>query len=113
VRLRHAFEHLRDCVTSTAQEKVASYDQDWFYAETGLYWTTGVILDRETQEEVVDAFQNLSPGGRDPGEWELARHVTERHLQRGNNNDSSDNDNLLQISAGTSSVLSKRRRRRY
>ena len=99
VQLRKAFE----CLQLNEDWTESTYD-DWFFEETGEH-LSGFYMDEQTKEEVVEAFQTLSPGGRDMGEWELARHVSERHESRG--------EDPLQLTVGTPLKSSQRRRRRF
>jgi hypothetical protein len=122
VSIRQAFEYLRETQSGKSDnlhrdsegginvDKWTEEDyDDWFYRETGHHWM-GFALDAATQKEIVNAYETLSPGGRDPGEWELARQVTERANKSGK----SGSDALLALEAGDNvQTTSKRRRRKW
>jgi DnaJ-class molecular chaperone len=87
--------------------------QTWFYEETGEFLS--FQMDQDTIDEVIKAFTTLSPGGRDPGEWEMARQLTEREARRkaGDLDDDDDDDGpLLQLTGSMNSATTIRRRQR-
>jgi DnaJ-class molecular chaperone len=88
--------------------------QEWFKEETGQFLS--FHMDHDTIQECIKAFSTLAPGGRDPGEWEMARQLTEREARRRAGDDDDDDDGpLLQLTSGSrnSGTTIQRRQRRY
>jgi hypothetical protein len=127
IRYRKAFETIRAQVLAnkqpnhengndeddTAAEWTNEEMQDWFYEETGEFLS--FQMDQNTIQEVIKAFTTLAPGGRDPGEWEMARQLTEREERRragGDDDDDDDDGPLLQLTGSMHSGTTIRRRQR-
>jgi len=111
IRIRQAFEIIR--AEATGKDKVGTDStlndkelQSWLYEETGEFLS--FQMDYSTRQEVIKAYATLAPGGRDPGEWELARQLTER----ANMKDDDEDDGPLKQLGGPVQVGSMRRRRR-
>jgi hypothetical protein len=88
--------------------------QEWFKEETGQFLS--FHMDHDTIQECIKAFSTLAPGGRDPGEWEMARQLTEREARRRAGDDDDDDDGpLLQLISGSrnSGTTIQRRQRRW
>lgn len=126
IKYRTAFETIRKATNKHKQDldKDDDYDdeeddmadeemQTWFYEETGEFLS--FQMDQDTIDEVIKAFTTLSPGGRDPGEWEMARQLTEREARRraGDLDDDDEDDRpFLQLTGAMSSGTTIRRRQR-
>ena len=126
IKYRTAFETIRKATNKHKQRPNNDDDYDdeeddmadeemqsWFYEETGEFLS--FQMDQNTIDEVIKAFTTLSPGGRDPGEWEMARQLTEREARRkaGDLDDDDDDDGpLLQLTGSMSSGTTIRRRQR-
>jgi hypothetical protein len=125
VKYRTAFETIRKRVVKRPANEDEDDDDDtaadwndeemqtWFYEETGEFLS--FQMDQDTIDEVIKAFTTLSPGGRDPGEWEMARQLTEREARRkaGDLDDDDDDDGpLLQLTGSMNSGTTIRRRQR-
>jgi hypothetical protein len=128
IRYRTAFETIRKATNKHKQRPNNEDDDDedddmaadwndeemqtWFYEETGEFLS--FQMDQDTIDEVIKAFTTLSPGGRDPGEWEMARQLTEREARRkaGDLDDDDDDGPLLQLTGSMKSGTTIRRRQR-
>lgn len=108
VRMRQAFETIRATALGKDLDKEEAWSdeelQNWLHTETGEFLS--FKMDYQTRQECIKAYATLAPGGRDPGEWEMARQLTERENRKDDNE-----DGPLKQLTGNMEVGALRRRR--